>query len=261
MAGHLVAQGGEYRVGPEDELTIQVYEDDSLNVVRRVSPDGSITLPIIGKISVGEQTVEEIGRLLRDTLERDFLQRATVDIEVSAHRSRPVSVIGEVRSPGTVYMDGGWSLFQVIAAAGGLASDSGNAVILRRSGDGQLVDQLKVDLEDIFERGDTIQNVVVYPNDVINVQGAPEITVYFLGEVATKGAVTLKGSDAATLLTAVARAGGLTDRASKKVLIKRDRGGDQREEIEANFQRILSGSDPDIDLLDGDLIVVKESFL
>ncbi len=102
--------------------------------------------------------------------------------------------------------------------------------------------------------------MVVYPNDVINVQGAPEITVYVLGEVATKGAVTLKGSDAATLLTAVARAGGLTDRASKKVLIKRDRGaikGGDRSQLPAHPFRL----DPDIDLLDGDLIVAKESFL
>jgi polysaccharide export outer membrane protein len=254
-------EGPAFRVGPGDELTIQVYEDDTLNVARRVGSDGSITLPLVGKISVGDRTVEEIGRILQATLERTYLQRATIDVEISEYRSRPVSVIGAVRSPGTVYMDGSWSLFQVIAAAGGLASESGGAVILRRSADGRLVDQLEVDLEAVFERGDRVQNVAVYANDVINVQGLAEITVYFLGEVASKGAVTLKGSDTATLLTAVARAGGLTDRASNKVLIKRDQGGDQRREIVANFQRILAGSDPDIELLDGDLIVVKESFL
>ena len=45
------------------------------------------------------------------------------------------------------------------------------------------------------------------------------------------------------------------------MLIKRDEGGGQRVEIAANFQRILAGTDRDIELRDGDLIVVKESFL
>jgi protein involved in polysaccharide export with SLBB domain len=62
------------------------------------------------------------------------------------------------------------------------------------------------------------------------------------------------------LLAAIAKAGGLTDRASSKVRIKR-RDEDGRDlEIVVNYKRILSGSDLDPTLQPDDMIVVKESF-
>jgi protein involved in polysaccharide export with SLBB domain len=61
-------------------------------------------------------------------------------------------------------------------------------------------------------------------------------------------------------LTAIAHAGGLTDRASKKILIKRTAGVSGPREITADFNRILAGKEADIELRQGDVIVVKESF-
>ena len=62
------------------------------------------------------------------------------------------------------------------------------------------------------------------------------------------------------LLTAIARAGGLSETASPKIRILRATQGEKREEIKADYRRILSGRDRDVDLVDGDLVVVKESF-
>lgn len=251
-----------YRVGASDQLEIQVYEDDTLNVSRRVAADGTIAMPLVGQVAVNDRTADEIARILESLLERSFLQRATVDVDITEYRSQPISVLGAVRTPGTVYMDGRWNLFQAVAAAGGLSVEHGQtALILRRSSDGQLVDQLEVDLNALLLGGDQTQNVIVQPNDIVNVRAASRITIFFLGEVHTQGAVEMIGNEQATLLTAVAQAGGLTDRASSRIVIKRVVRGDQREEIPANFKRILAGTDPDIALEDGDLIVVKESYL
>ena len=77
---------------------------------------------------------------------------------------------------------------------------------------------------------------------------------------ASPGALAFKSTERITLLAAIAHAGGLTDRASSKILIKR--GGQHRRpaEITVDYKKILAGKEPDVDLRQGDVIVVKESF-
>ncbi len=256
------AGSGDYSVGPGDELQIEVFEDAALNGTRRIASDGTIVLPLTGPIEVAGRTAEGVAARLREVLEESYLQRATVDVVVTGHRSRPITVLGAVRKPGTHYMTSRWNLFEAIAAAGGLNESHGDrAQIMRRSSDGQLTDQLAVNLATVLDGSDPLDNVVILAGDVINIPPVEEITIYFLGEVATQGAVTVRARDRVTLLTAVAKAGGLTERAAPKITIKRDLGGGKREEIVANFQRILAGEEADIELLEGDLIVVKESWL
>ena len=74
------------------------------------------------------------------------------------------------------------------------------------------------------------------------------------------GAVSFRSSERITVLTAIAHAGGLTDRASKRVLIKRATGFSGPQEITVDYKKILAGKEPDIELKQGDVIIVKESF-
>jgi protein involved in polysaccharide export with SLBB domain len=72
--------------------------------------------------------------------------------------------------------------------------------------------------------------------------------------------VDLKSTERITLLAAIARAGGLTDRASKAIRIKRAEAAAGTPEVEADYKRILAGKDADVELRQGDIVVVKESF-
>jgi protein involved in polysaccharide export with SLBB domain len=74
------------------------------------------------------------------------------------------------------------------------------------------------------------------------------------------GALAFDGGERVTLLAAIARAGGLTDRASKKILIKRRSRSGEEIELTADYRRVVSGKDPDPELEEGDVIVVQESF-
>jgi len=74
------------------------------------------------------------------------------------------------------------------------------------------------------------------------------------------GAVSFRSSDRMTLLTAIARAGGLSDRASNKMVIKREGAGRLIEEVLVDYKAVLAGRIPDPTLKEGDVIVVKESF-
>lgn len=254
------APGSAYRIGPGDVVALQVFEEESLNVERRVEPDGSIRLPLLGDVQVAGRTQAEAASLIKTELERSYLQRATVTLEVREFRSRQVSMLGAVRNPGSLYMSGDWTLFQAITAAGGLTETHGSSIhVLRRSANG-LSDQLEIPVDDLLVRGDAAVNIPLQPDDVVNVAMAQDVTVYFLGEVAQAGAVTLSTRSPITLLTAIARAGGLTDRAAHRIVVKRKLGDGSTVEFEAHYDRLLSGEEQDLELQEGDLIVVKESF-
>lgn len=263
--GDDVVSDPHYRIGPRDLIAIEVFELPELNVERRVSLQGSVRLPVIGDFSVTGRTEQEAAADLERLLEASYVERASVSIQVTEIRSRSFTVIGAARQPGEYGLPGDRSLLEAITTAGGLADNHGSSIhILRRSSNG-LTDQLTVRVEDLLERADPTVNVPIQPNDLINVEKQETLRVYLLGEVATPGEQRFDTGERATLLYAIARAGGLGDRASPKLVIQRrgETGGPGTEEVEqihVNYKRIVAGKAPDIELRDGDVVIVKESF-
>lgn len=262
-AARLPAQdpvASQYRIGPKDLLAIKVFEVPELNVELRVGEDGTIRLPLIGGLPVQGLTVNQIADRLRDTLEKRYVQHASVSVDVREYRSKPISVIGAVREPGNLAVPGRWTLLEAIAAAGGLRDEHGDTVYVLRRAENGLTDQIAIDLERLMVEADPDFNLPVYPGDLINVPATVDVTVFCLGEVEHPGALTFKSTERLTLLSAIARAGGLTDRAASSVIIRR-RGKDGREtELEVNYKRIVRAKDPDVELQRDDVVVVKESF-
>ena len=216
---------------------------------------------MLGELEVAGLTTAETETKLKTRLEESFLQRATVTVRVIEFRSRPISVIGAVRTPGTLEISGRWNLLNAITDAGGLAEAHGEVVhILRRAPNG-LHDQLTVSLHDLLVDADPSVNIPIFSNDVISVPRAAPITVYLMGEVGSTGELTFRANQRPTLLTAIAQAGGLTKRASPKISVKRRAEDGTRYEIVVRYKQLLNGEREDLPLEDGDLIVVKESFL
>jgi polysaccharide export outer membrane protein len=262
MAGVAGAQGRDpsYRVGPRDLISVHVDEDAKLNGDRRVSEAGTVNLPVLGDVPVLGKTSPEISGIVKKLLEDKYMQRASVDVQVIEFRSRPISVIGAVKQPGNLGFSGRWTLLEALTAAGGLTENHSNvAYVLRRSDNG-LSDQVTIDLDDLLVRGNQNVNIPIFANDLINVPVTVEVTVYCLGEVAKPGALLFKSNERITLLAAIAHAGGLSERASSKILIKRAAHADGPAEITVDYKRIVAGKEADVDLRQGDVIVVKESF-
>jgi polysaccharide export outer membrane protein len=254
-----------YRIGPRDLVKIEVYDVPELNVERRVSESGAINLPLIGDVPVGGKTEEQVTQDLKDLLGSKYLQRASVGVKVLEFRSRPISVLGAVKQPGNLAFSGRWSLLEALTAAGGLAENHGNVIYVLRRADNGLSDQIAINVDELMVRADPQVNVPIFANDLINVPATVEVTVYCLGQVSQPGALTFKSTERISLLAAIARAGGLTDRASSKILIKRATppaatGGRPAPELTVDYKRILASKDPDVELLEGDVVVVKESF-
>lgn len=264
LAGSLGAQEasapGAYRIGPKDLLEIRVFEEPTLNVELRVADDGTIDLPLVGGFAVRGLTEDQAAARIKEELERAYLQRASVTVRILEYRSQPISVIGAVNSPGNLELSGRWTLLEALTAAGGLADNHGNRVHVLRRAENGLSDQLTIDLDAVLVRGDRRYNIPIFAADLINVPVAVEVSVFCLGEVAKPGAVVFKSTERVSLLAVIAKAGGLTDRAASKIRVRRHGPGGEATELIVNFKRILAGKEPDPELRNGDVVVVKESF-
>lgn len=239
-----------------DLIAVEVLEDSSLDAETRVTETGAIELPHVEPVMIGGMTTNEAAGALGKALEK-YLQRATVTVRILEYRSQPITLLGAVRKPGTLPFSGRWTLIDAVTEAGGLSDNAGGQiVVLRRAANG-LSDQLVVDAKQLFEQGNSNVNIPLFPNDLINVPVASEVTVFFIGEVASPGAVSFRSTDRVTLLAALARAGGLTERASNTVVVRSRETG---EEVKVSYKKLLAGSQPDIELSNGDLVIVKESF-
>jgi polysaccharide export outer membrane protein len=259
-AGLGQVRAGEYPIGPKDLIEIRVLEIPELNVERRVSDAGTIELPLIGELSVSNLTASEVRDRLENLLRTKYVNRATVTVAIREYANKPVAILGAVRTPGSLRISGRWTLIQALSAVGGLTEQAGRKIfVLRGEGvpDGQTIE---ISTEELFRGSSDRWNIPLFPGDVVNVPARTMVTIYCVGEFKQPGAVQLDGDDRLTLLATIAKAGGLTDRSSSTIRIRR-RGADGKDaDTVVNFKRILAGKDPDLALRPNDVIIVKESF-
>ncbi len=251
---------GDYTLGPKDLLEIRVLELPELNVERRVSDSGSIGLPLLGEMAVSGLTAADLRIRLEQLLTAKYVNRANVSVVVKEFTNKPVSVLGAVLRPGSLAISGRWTLMTAITAAGGLTERAGRRILVLRRSDNGLSDTLEIRTEDLFQSATALWNIPIQPADVVNVVPRTSITVFCLGEVKAPGALQFDSDDRLSLLSVISKAGGLSDRASKTIRVKRQGADGKDVEKVVDFKRIVSGQDPDLPIEPNDVIVVKESF-
>jgi polysaccharide export outer membrane protein len=252
------AASSDAPIGPRDVLDIRVFEDPTMNTKTTVTDDGKISFSFVGKIDVSGLTPAQLEQKIKAELEKQYMHKATVTVLVAEAGNRPISVIGAVMHPGRIGVTGNITLLQALTQAGGLATGYGKTVyVLRTAGNG-LTDQIAVDVDDLMVNGNPDLNLPLRPNDVVNVPLESMINIYLLGEVMKPGKVQFRHSQSPTLLQAIADAGGPTDRAAAKCIIKRKVNGKETN-IVVDYRRILNGKAADVALQDDDTIYVRES--
>ena len=250
----------DYRIGSKDLLEIRVLEISELNVERRVTEAGAIDLPLLGQLNVAGKSATEVRQQLEELLRAKYVNRANVSVVVKEFANKPVSVVGAVTKPGSLNISGTWSLLQAISAAGGLDQTAGRRIYVLRRADNGLSDTLEIKRDDLLQTSSAAWNIPIFPGDVVNIPARSIVKVFCLGEVKQPGALEFDSDDRITLLSVIAKAGGLTDRASKTILIKR-KGPDGKDiETRVNYKAVISGKDPDLPLKADDVVVVQESF-
>ncbi|MHB0971446.1 MAG: SLBB domain-containing protein [Thermoanaerobaculia bacterium] len=249
----------EYKLGPRDLVEIRVLEIPELNVERRVTETGKIALPMVGDFDVAGLTATEFQNKLATILRQRYVNRANVSIVIKEFANKPVSIVGAVQRPGSLNVSGRWDLLQAISAAGGLNERAGKRIFVLRKGENGTTETIEVSVEDLFT-GATDSSIPIYPGDVVNIPARTTFKIFALGEVRQPGALEFTSDDRVTVLSVIAKAGGLTDRASKHVRIRRKDKDGKDVELRADYNRIVSGKAADPELQPDDVIVIKASF-
>ena len=198
---------------------------------------------------------------LQALLTAKYVNRANVSVVIKEFANKPVSILGAVGHAGSLNVSGRWDLLQAISSAGGLAGGAGRKIYVLRVAENGLSDRLEIDTDELFRKSSPIWNIPIYPSDVVNIPPKSNVKIFVIGEVKSPGAVDFDSDDRITLLSLVAKAGGLTDRAAKGSIRVKRRGPDGKDhETVLDYRRIISGKDPDPELKPDDVVIVKESF-
>lgn len=248
----------DYVLGPEDEVSVIVWDHPDLTRKIRINLEGRISFPLIGEFRAGGLTPLELEKRLQGMLSAGYLVDPQVSILVTDYRSQKIFVIGEVNSPGAYSLSRKTSLVEALAMAGGVKENADNEITIVRPNEGRLVrgavlpedadpsEVTRVRLRDVLE-GEVGRRELVASMDTVFV---PKIKVFYVtGEVKRPGQYTfVKGM---TVLQAVSTAGGFTDKAARrKIQIVRERDG-RKVEMKPEMEKPIEPLDT---------IVVPESF-
>lgn len=250
----------EYKIGAKDLLDISVFGLKDFDSTVRVSEEGKISLPLLGEIYVEGLTRIELEKKLSQLLDEKYLQNPQVTVFIKEYQSKRVFMLGAVEEPGPYELLGRQTLLQLISLAGGLTSEAGDEIIVIRQlkeGDNK---SFKIPIDDLILKGETELNILLEPNDIVNIPADKAVFVYVFGQVNKPGALEVKRSNIPTLLRAIAQAGGFSDRASKSgVVIKRMDQDGKEIQIRVNVKNILKGKQNDIQLKENDVVYVPET--
>jgi polysaccharide biosynthesis/export protein len=240
-------QLADYLVGPQDVLAVTVINEPTLTGKFTVVADGTVTYPLLGAIKVGGLSLRAVERELTTKLADGFLEKPVVSVALDQFGSQQVLVAGEVRQPGSYPLTGRTTVLEVLLKAGAPTQNAGSEALVVRGGTkspgaksatanspgtngdsstgastnghsanglAAVTDSrvLRVNL-DALQRGDLSQNLVLEAGDMLFVPRVePPTPIYVTGQVKSPGAYQL--AKGATVLQALAQAGGVTDRGS-----------------------------------------------
>jgi len=149
-SGMITLSADDYRIGPADQLEIEIFQVDELSGVEKVNSRGYIKMPLIGSVKVAGLTREEAEDLIAQIYEADYLQDPQVNIDIIDYASQQVTLLGAVANPGVYPLKGKTTLLQALAMAGGAGrlADEEEIVVFRTDFSGNVVGYL-VNLEEI----------------------------------------------------------------------------------------------------------------
>lgn len=220
-----------YRLGPGDEVIIDIWGTSQNTIRQQISPDGTINIEKIGPVSLSGMTVSEANGYLKRVLGKTYsgldAPDGTLEIRLTLGNTRTIqiNVMGEVVQPGTYALSSFSTVFHALYRAGGV-SDIGSLRNVQVTRNGKTV--AKVDVYDFIMKGKTQDDIRLQEGDVIIVP-AYEALVQISGNVKRPMKFEMKKNE--TLATLINYAGGFSaDAYTRSLRVVRQNG----EEYEIN---------------------------
>lgn len=163
----LVTQG-QYVLGVGDRLRVTYYQDVSFDETAkvtetRIGEDGTILLPLVGRINAAGKTPDEIQNEVHKRLSR-YIESPVVYVEVLDYQSLSAILLGATVNQGLFPIAPNMTITQFLAANSGIApnGDFERVSVLRGNGD-----RILLNLSSYFESGVTSQDILMQPGDVV----------------------------------------------------------------------------------------------
>ena len=226
-----IATPPNYRLGPGDEVIIDIWGTSQNTIRQQISPDGTINIEKIGPVSLSGMTVSEANGYLKRVLGKTYsgldTPDGTLEIRLTLGNTRTIqiNVMGEVVQPGTYALSSFSTVFHALYRAGGV-SNIGSLRNVQVTRNGKTV--AKVDVYDFIMKGKTQDDIRLQEGDVIIVP-AYEALVQISGNVKRPMKFEMKKNE--TLATLINYAGGFSaDAYTRSLRVVRQNG----EEYEIN---------------------------
>jgi polysaccharide biosynthesis/export protein len=200
------------QIGPGDTINLSVFGQPDMNGAINIADDGTVSVPLIGPVQVGQLSPQEASRRIEEAFKKaDVLVDPHVTITVTQARNQRVSVLGEVTTPGRYVIDSTSSPLDVLAQAGGVKESGAEvAYVIRRQPDGSSK-RFPLNLRALARIGASEELPTLQAGDVLLVPPAEE---YFVtGEVVAPA--RFRYHSGITVAEALARAGGVTAKGSE----------------------------------------------
>ncbi len=123
-------EASPWPLGPGDHLRVVIFEQNQLGGEFAVGDDGTISLPLVGRLQVAGSTPAATEKLIADRFNHGILKEPQVNVEML--RYRPIYVYGEVTKPGAYDFAGKLIVLNAVSLAGGYtyrAQKEGTTVI------------------------------------------------------------------------------------------------------------------------------------
>jgi polysaccharide export outer membrane protein len=250
-----LVEPADFTVGPQDLLDVNLYNIDAADglpnkVQVRVSNNGRITLPLLGQMTVGGLTRNQVEEELRKGYAK-YMHEPDVGVTLVENKSNSVYVLGAVQTPGVLPITGQETLRRMLAMAGGISKDAGMFVHVSR----QVANDEKsyvINLSELANDTTGKLNVAVRPGDFINV---PRAGSFFVdGYIERPSSYPLL--QPYRLSQALAIAGGINSYASKEIAVLRRGPKGEVQTLTRDLDKVRSGEEEDIQIAENDLIVV-----
>jgi polysaccharide export outer membrane protein len=274
-SANLMVRGAnaDYALGPGDQITLTVagLEEEYNSKVFRIDASGDVTLPMVGRIHASGLSTAALEGELQSRL-KPFLKDPQVVVGILSFGSEPVSVLGAVRNPGIVQLQGRRTLFEVLSMAGGLQPEAGYVVqVSRILANGKIplssertdlsaqVSVASIRLKDIINVPNATENIEILPGDAISVPKAG--VVYVVGSVTKPGGFTLDENESLSTLQALSLGEGLLNTAagSHARILRSVPDTSTRTEVPVNLNSLMAGKAADVQLHAGDILFVPTS--
>jgi polysaccharide export outer membrane protein len=281
LAAANAAKTGDYVIGSGDLLAIEVFDVPELSKEVRITETGYFTLPLLPtKVRAAGLTTAQLQDKLEELLQTNgLISMPQVTVTLKEQHSQPVTVIGAVKNAMVIQAIRQTTLLEVLSQAGGVLDDAGNVVIVTRTpaspsvpghDDAQTADLpanpppppqiFTINLGDLLETGDSRFNIPILGGDVVSVPHAG--IIYVVGAVTKPGGFVMQNDrDKMTTLKAVSLAGGTTVTAKTKdaVILRKNPGGDKRQEVPVNIDKVMHLKTEDAGLQAGDILFIPDS--